>query len=117
MDVPSPIDFPAVEDASVWAATANLKRPWRAEFFAAIVAELRYPGGDPSVVELGSGPGFLAEAVLRALPDARYTLLDFSIPMHELARARLGPGTAARFVTADFRSAGWTDRLGMFGAC
>ena len=117
MDVPSPIDFSRPQEAAAWTEAANLKRPWRAEFFAAIVEELRsLRHRSLSVLELGSGPGYLAEAVLRAQPDVRYTLLDFSSPMQELARARLGAGTTAFFVTADFRTADWSENVGSFDA-
>ena len=118
MDVPSPIDFSRTEDAQAWADAANLKRPWRVEFFAAIVEELRhaFAGLHLAVVELGSGPGYLAEAVLGALPNVRYTLLDSSLPMQDLARARLGPVAGAQFVTVDFRRSGWADALGLFDA-
>ena len=117
MDVPSPIDFLRSEDATAWAEGANLRRPWRADVFAAIVEELRALGRpSPSVLELGSGPGYLAEAVHRELPEVCYTLLDFSTPMHDLARARLGPWTTVRFVTADFRRDDWSDNLGSFDA-
>jgi trans-aconitate methyltransferase len=64
-DVPSPLEFRDMVDARAWAATAE-QRPGRNE--------------------LGSGPGFLAERLLRRLPDAHYTALDFSPAMHELAR-------------------------------
>lgn len=69
-----------------------------------------------SVLELDSGPGFLAEAVLRDRPRARYTLLDSSPSMHDLARARLGTVPSAQFVTVDFRRAHWGDHLGSFDA-
>ena len=117
MDVPSPIDFSRTEEAQAWAEAANLKRPWRVEFFVAIVEELRRLCRPSSaVVELGSGPGYLAEAVLGVLPDVRYTLVDSSLPMHALARARLGPVAGAQFVAADFRRSGWADDLGLFDA-
>ena len=117
MDIPSPIDFSQTEEAQAWAETANVKRPWRTEFFAAIVEELRCLYRKPiSVLELGSGPGYLAEAVFRALPDVRYTLLDSSLPMQELARARIGSVAGAQFTAADFRRAGWADDLGSFDA-
>lgn len=117
MDVPSPIDFSRIEDAQAWADAANLKRPWRAEFFVGIVSELReHQMSSASVLELGSGPGYLAERVLRELPDVSYTLLDFSPAMHQLARARLGAAAGAHFVVADFTCDGWSNDLGRFDA-
>jgi hypothetical protein len=44
MDVPSPIDLCRPDEAEAWAEAANVKRPWRADFFDAIVAELRGRG-------------------------------------------------------------------------
>ena len=117
MDIPSPIDFSQTESAQAWADTANAKRPWRTKFFAAIASELRglqMPAA--SVLELGSGPGFLAERVLRELPNVRYTLLDSSPAMHMLARARLGAAGDTRFVQADFKHHEWSGDMGQFDA-
>jgi SAM-dependent methyltransferase len=117
MEMRSPIDFSRADEARAWAEAANLKRPWRADFFAAIVQELRaLDQASLSILELGSGPGFLAEAVLREWPDARYTLLDASQPMHDLARQRLGPVAGVRFVTADFTNDNWWEGLGSLDA-
>jgi cyclopropane fatty-acyl-phospholipid synthase-like methyltransferase len=117
MDVPSPIDFSRIDEAQAWADAANIKRPWRAEFFAAIVSELRdLRTPSLSVLELGSGPGVLAEAVVRDMPDVRYSLLDSSPAMHGLASARLRMAAGAQFLTADFKRGDWADALGTFDA-
>jgi ubiquinone/menaquinone biosynthesis C-methylase UbiE len=90
-EVPSPIDLRLMSDASEWEAAAIEKRPWRAEFFAKFADELA--NMEPTagrVLELGSGPGFLASVVLSQVSDLRTTLLDFSEAMHALARQRLG---------------------------
>ena len=117
-DVPSPIDFRNPTDAEQWAATAMAKRPWREAFFRAFVAELeclRPAGG--VILELGSGPGFLARRILESLPEVDYTALDFSSAMHALARQHLGSlATRARFVVADFASSGWTVGLSKYHA-
>lgn len=105
-------------DAREWEAEAMAKRPWRAEFFAAFGTELAAKlsvGG--RVLELGSGPGFLAEHLLRALPEISYVLLDFSTAMHELARERLGALTArAEFVERSFKDHLWCEDVGRFDA-
>ncbi len=103
-----------MSDAEAWAQTAMAKRPWREEFFARIASEI---SGNPRrrVLELGSGPGFLARAILEAVEDVEYTLLDFSDAMHGLAKGRLGElAVRARFVTASFKHPQWTNRLGRF---
>ncbi len=115
IDVPSPIDLRLMSDARPWAAAALGKRPVRPEFFDAFAREIGVDGA--RVLELGSGPGFLAEHLLRAWPALDYTALDFSPAMHELAAERLGERAArVRFVERSFREADWVDGLGSFDA-
>ena len=112
-DIPSPIDLRNMADAQRWAESAMPRRPWRRDFFRAIVNELSRLAPTPrSVLELGSGPGFLAETVLAGLPELAYIALDFSPAMHTLARERLG-GLAShvRFWEADFKDPRWTAGL------
>jgi SAM-dependent methyltransferase len=114
VDVPSPIDLREMSDAEAWAQTAMSKRPWREEFFVRIASEI---AANPNrrVLELGSGPGFLARAIIDAVEDVDYTLLDFSDSMHQLAKDRLGQlAVRARFVTTSFKHPQWTDGLGRF---
>ena len=116
-DVPSPIDFSQPEAARAWANAANAKRPWRIDFCKHIVSELRsLPTPATRILELGSGPGFLAEVVLRKLPTISYTLLDSSPAMHNLARDRLGEASNVRFVEADFKRQGWWSNLRAYDA-
>jgi cyclopropane fatty-acyl-phospholipid synthase-like methyltransferase len=113
-DVPIPIDFRAPADARDWAASAMTRRPYRVEIFQAIAAEL---AGRQQVLELGSGPGFLAEAILKSGWTGSYTALDFSDAMHSLARERLGHLAAGmEFVTRDFKEPGWAAGLGPYDA-
>jgi ubiquinone/menaquinone biosynthesis C-methylase UbiE len=91
-DVPSPIDLRLMSDASEWEATAMEKRPWRTEFFAKFADELaNMEPAAAGVLELGSGPGFLASKVLSKVSGLHMTLLDFSEAMHALARQRFPP--------------------------
>jgi SAM-dependent methyltransferase len=117
-DVPSPIDFQSIADAEAWAGSAMVKRPYREEFFRAFVEQLRPLCSRPSnVLELGSGPGFLAQPILQAFPLVEYTALDFSPAMHVLARARLEPlGTRVRLMEADFSAPGWSAHLPRYQA-
>lgn len=117
-DVPSPIDLRSMVDAREWADTALSKRPWRMAFFNSF-ADTLTARGDPElrVLELGSGPGFLAEHLLQRLPALRYVALDFSAAMHDLARERLGSRAAVvQFVERSFRDADWAEGLGAFDA-
>jgi SAM-dependent methyltransferase len=95
-----------------WAKVADQKRPWRAEIrdhIAAIVATLPQRA---RVLELGSGPGFLAHRVLDRCPSIQtYTLLDFSNHMLGLSRERLSAFSAAIFVLASFKSEDWPSHV------
>jgi SAM-dependent methyltransferase len=116
LDVPSPIDLRQWADAQTWAAQAMVKRPWRVRFFDHMVLALQSGGLEAGrVLELGSGPGFLARHMLCHLPELRYTALDFSPAMHQLAGERLGPlSRCVRFVERDFKALGWQEGLGLF---
>ncbi len=110
-DVPSPIDLRDAETARKWLAESEATRPYRAAVRARIGDEVRASGAG-SVLELGGGPGLLAEAIL-SQADATYTLVDFSPPMLEMARARV---SSLQCELRDLRDATWTAGLGPFDA-
>lgn len=107
-----------MDDAREWAATVMSKRPWRKQFFQQFIDELRALDRAPlRILELGSGPGFLAQRILQAIPSVEYTMLDFSPAMHDLARERLGPLIRhVHPVLANFKDEDWASGLGPFDA-
>lgn len=115
-DVPSPIDFTRLDEARAWEQSAPA-RPGRTEMFGLFARELAVLPKEARVLELGSGPGFLAAALLDAHPHLKLTLLDFSAAMHGLARARLGHRSGGvAFVERGFKEPGWSAGLGPFDA-
>lgn len=115
-DVPSPINLCNMRDAREWEKTA-MDRPFRLEFFDAFAKELNQIKKSPlHVLELGSGPGFLASYLLNKFPQIQLTLLDFSSAMHELARNRLGLNNRAHYIERSFKETGWENNLGKFDA-
>lgn len=68
-DVPSPIDLRLMRDAREWERTVMAKRPWRTDFFACMGNEIA-TAEPPArrILELGSGPGFLAQHILQTIP-------------------------------------------------
>jgi hypothetical protein len=65
-DVPSPVDFRDPAQAKAWEATTMARRPYRTQFFGAFVAAICDQFSQSvSLLELGSGPGHLAEHILR----------------------------------------------------
>lgn len=117
-DVPSPIDLRQMPDATEWERTAMSKRPWRTEFFDRFAAEIAAaPIRVRRVLDLGSGPGFLAKHLLEELPTITCTLVDFSPAMHQLARTRVaGLGHRVEFIERNFKDHDWTRGLGAFHA-
>jgi ubiquinone/menaquinone biosynthesis C-methylase UbiE len=115
-DVPSPIDLRRMSDAAEWEQSAMWKRPWRTEFFAQFAIQIASePRSIHRVLEIGSGPGFLAKHLLEALSGISYVLLDFSPAMHELARSRLtGLENKIQFIERDFKQEDWYEGLSRF---
>jgi len=115
-DVPSPIDFRSLSEAREWEVTAMVKRPWRTDFFALFASAIETGTlRVERILDLGSGPGFLAEYLLTAFPAVGYVAVDFSAAMHQLALERLGPlGARVQFVERSLRDPEWTKGLGQF---
>ena len=101
--------------AAGWAERFTPTAP-RLRLFDAIVEQLRRAPAAAAgrVVELGVGPGFLAERVLSSLPAVRrYVAVDFSEPFLSIARRRLAPFAGrVTFVAADLLSGGWPAAVG-----
>jgi SAM-dependent methyltransferase len=77
-----------------------------------VKAILDCPRPVATVVEIGSGPGFLAEQILQRTDVSTYHLVDASKPMHDLAAARLSAHQhRTRFWTLDFTEPGWDHDL------
>ena len=111
-DVPPGVDFLDAEHVRDWVAACEVDKPWRLPMrirFAELLAGL--PPGS-RVLELGSGPGLLAECILERCANlASYTLLDFSDHMLSISRDRLGRFPVTQFVKANFKAASWTEAL------
>lgn len=107
-----------MSDATKWESTALQKRPWRTEFFNAFALEIqaRDRMHGVRILELGSGPGFLATHLLDNVQKInQYVALDFSPAMHQLAAQRLGQrASSVEFVERSFLEPSWRDGLGKF---
>lgn len=127
-DVPTPIDLKNPQDALQWANEANEKRPWRYEFFDYYVNLIQKAAKEKhyqtdqnaqfNILEIGSGPGFLAKHLLTQCADIEYTALDFSDAMHELSKSKLLSSELDRvqYLIADFKNEDWRDQLGQYDA-
>ncbi|ATU45383.1 class I SAM-dependent methyltransferase [Acinetobacter junii] len=113
-DVESPIDLRNYADAFEWQKTANVKRPWRKDFFtyySDLIAQRKLD--KCHVLELGSGPGFLGRYLLSQLPNIEYTAFDFSEVMHQLAQEKLNviERSRATYLIGNFKEPDWQDTL------
>ena len=116
-EVASPIDLKDPQEALLWANEANIKRPWRYEFFDLYVNKIKNLDKDNiHVLEIGSGPGFLAQHLLQHCHGIQYTAVDFSHAMHELSKSKLLPSELerAKYRIADFKQTDWFSGLGQF---
>ena len=108
-EVPSDHDFFDPDYVKHWSESISRYRPERNRLFEVFAAEAaRIKKSALSVFELGCGPGFLAEALLKNCEIARYTLVDFSPQMLDLSRSRLTKfQDRTVFIRADFKKANW----------
>ncbi len=90
-DIPPGVDFLSEDAARKWTREAEGKLHSRIDFFDTFVqAVTAHTLRVRNVLELGSGPGFLAEYILSRCPSIEnYTLLDFSRTMLDMSRKRL----------------------------
>ena len=103
------------DDSTTFRAIAPVAVPRRQEMIDALVAAAPFAGdGAIRIVELGSGDGHLAEALLTRFTRAKLTALDGSATMRTTAVARLARfGDRATVAAFDLSSLDWWDR--MFG--
>lgn len=101
-------EFHEEEFVAGW-AERFVPTPERLELFNVILTELqsRVPPNS-CVVELGIGPGYLADHLLRMMPEIQYYGVDFSSPMLDIARQRLRRHSArVAYIWADLLKDNW----------
>ena len=69
-----------------------------------------------TAIDLGCGDGFLGRTLLEHFPDCHVWFLDFSDPMLDSARDKLGRSDRATIIKADFASSEWISELGNYPA-
>jgi ubiquinone/menaquinone biosynthesis C-methylase UbiE len=79
------------------------------EILAKIVAEWR--PRPRRVLDVGCGDGILGRMLMEAYPEAQACFVDFSEPMLEAARRKVGQDTRATLIRADFGSRQWLEAV------
>lgn len=112
-EVPSDHDFFDPLYVKRWIAAVARYRPERQQLFKAFAAEAAHINKETiSVLELGCGPGFLAEVLLQNSNIARYALVDFSPYMLELSRQRLKAFEGRTILLQrDFKNKDWVAEI------
>jgi SAM-dependent methyltransferase len=74
------------------------------------IAELWFP--EPArILDLGCGDGILGRLMLETFPGATAVFADFSEPMLEAARAKLGDDPRAKVTRVDFSTPEWLEEV------
>ena len=102
-------------DSQTYREIADVAVPRRQEMMATLVAAVPFAADEPvKILELGSGDGRLAEALLTVFPRATLTALDGSESMRRETSRRLALfGDRVRVAAFDLAALDWWDR--MFG--
>ena len=102
-------DVRSADDVPDYVAGLELRWPQRREVVRHICQQVsRVPYAAPHVVELGSGSGILARALLTEVPKLTYTGVDNSEPLQAVAQKELASfGGRARLIRADLNAADW----------
>ena len=102
-------------DSQIYREIADVAVPLREDMTSTLVAAVPFSADEPvKILELGSGSGQLAEALLTVFPRATLTALDGSESMRRETSRRLAVfGDRARVAPFDVAALDWWDR--MFG--
>ncbi len=87
--------------------------PERIRLFDTIIDSLaNHSDASAHIVELGIGPAYLAERLLKKLPNITYEGVDFSKPMLDIAAERLAAYTSrVTFTQADLVNEDWGSKV------
>jgi cyclopropane fatty-acyl-phospholipid synthase-like methyltransferase len=87
--------------------------PERMRLFGLIFSQLNDAiTPDGNIIELGLGPGYLAQYLLDRMPDVSYCGIDFSLPMIEIAQQRLHEySSRVTYTQADLVKEAWEKNI------
>ncbi len=98
-----------------WDRQQECYLPDREDRFTALIdtVEVATERPDPLLLDLGCGPGSLAERLLDRLPGASVVAVDADPLLLALGQAAHGGHAGLRFVDRDLRNPGWSSALGL----
>lgn len=107
-------DWSDKEYVAEWIAKDSGREAQRRQLLDDMLAAAPFPRDAAiTVLDIGGGNGRVTDAVLRAFPNARVTLQDFSQPMLDQSSQRFAAKSGQMsYVLADLTEAGWEKKLG-----
>jgi SAM-dependent methyltransferase len=101
-------EFHSIEFALGW-TERFAPTPERMGLFELVYSQLKDAvPADGNIIELGIGPGYLANYLLERMPHISYCGIDFSAPMLEIARERLQQhGSRISYTQTDLVKEAW----------
>jgi SAM-dependent methyltransferase len=109
-----PHDWHSADYVAEWIARDVTRDPERRSLLQRMLSFAPFPREAVlDVLDVGAGYGVVGEEVLQAFPSARITLQDYSGPMLDRARQRLGaPSDRLRYVLCDLTDPSWPKQAG-----
>jgi trans-aconitate methyltransferase len=97
-----------------WIAKDVTRDDERRPLLSGMIEAARFPAGKAiEVLDIGAGYGVVTEEVRKRFPASRIVLQDYSRPMLERARERLGDGGGRlSYVLCDLLEPAWTKTVG-----
>ena len=109
-----PHDWHSADYVAEWIARDVTRDPERRPLLQQMLSFAPFPREAVlDVLDVGAGYGVVSEEVLQAFPSPRITLQDYSGPMLDRARQRLGAHSdRLRYVLCDLTDPSWPKRVG-----
>lgn len=72
------------------------------DFYSLPLTVLDFKGDTPNILDIGSGTGLFSSIVLQKYPKAKFTLIDLSDKMLEVAKERFKDNMNCQYIVADY---------------
>ena len=114
----SSIDLESLKEAEKWEQRMIKTGSYREHFFEIFTSQIDELFDEPiSILEIGSGPGHLAERIIETNKIERYTLFELSASMNHIASNRLkGQQSITDYRIGSFLEEECFNELGLFDA-
>lgn len=83
------------------------------DFYNISVSSLESESKKPNVLDIGAGTGILSAMVAEKYPDAKFTLIDLSSKMLDMARSRFTEKQDVKYIVADYLKYDFNDKYDM----